>query len=223
MRSPTALAVIDADPGRRGRGPEHAELAELSLLLAGERPDAERRRSLPRSTRGSPTASLAEPAPRCEPGRQPARLALAARSRARPWAGRVVAPIVVLGSGSRARPASDSARPVSTTRRPSRSAPGASAAGTSTSSASAASSSSASPSVATHSAGVGQLPAAGAPSGRPRAPAEHSRPPDPSTSGRQIVQSAQLSLSTRPAASTTSPSRCSTWSPPSTASSRTPT
>jgi hypothetical protein len=183
----TALAVIDATLSGEAVDPEHAELAELSLLLADgrETPEEGFAASLDRraARRFAP-----EPAPGEGPGRQRVRWRWMFAPGATVGLAAIVALIVLLGSGSRPRPIVPSAKNISTGAAASGSAPGASAAGTSTSSASAAGPS-----------GSARVPAAGASLGTISSNGAAVSPaPTPSTSGRQIVQSAQLSLSTPP-------------------------
>lgn len=156
------LAVIDATLAGEAVGPEHAELAELSLILAGERqaPGAEFTAALDRRV-----ARRFAPEPSAGPGPD-----FGQPSRRRRWllapglaAGlaALVAVLVIVGGHVGA------------------------------SSSSSASTSSASGAVATQAQGRGPATATlTSPGPFPS--------PTPSTAGRQIVQSAQLSLSTSP-------------------------
>jgi hypothetical protein len=181
-----SLAVIDATLAGEAVEPEHAELAELTLILAGQRP--------------LPSASFAADldervtrrfAPRPSPS--------SGGRKRRAWlyvpglafgAAAMVALVVVLGSGSH---------------------------GSSSSVSSSASAASAAPSVASSSAsatGSHDFSAPGAPAaltparqsaastsarGAAAAPSTPGTlAPAPTTTGRQIIQSAQVALSTRP-------------------------
>lgn len=178
----TALAVIDATLSGEAVGAEHAELAELSLLLADgrEAPEASFAASLDRrAARGF----APEPTPDGGPAAQRHRWRWLFAPGATVGLAAIVALIFVLGSGSRPRPVGASAKSPSTG-----AAASASAASTSTSSVSASSPS-----------GSAKVPAAGASFGTISSNGAVVSPaPTPSTSGRQIVQSAQLALSTPP-------------------------
>ncbi|MEO6857774.1 MAG: DUF4349 domain-containing protein [Solirubrobacteraceae bacterium] len=178
----TALAVIDATLSGEAVGPEHAELAELSLLLADgrEAPEASFAASLDQraARRFGP-----EPIPGERSPRQRARWRWMFAPAATVGLAAIVALIFVLGSGSGPRPLVQLYKGLS-------SGPAVRGAAASTSTASA---SAASPS------GSASAPAAGASLGTKSGNGVIASPaPTPSTSGRQIVQSAQLSLSTPP-------------------------
>jgi hypothetical protein len=183
----TALAVIDATLSGEAVGAEHAELAELSLLLADgrEAPEASFAASLDRraARRFAP-----EPTPDGGPAAQRHRWRWLFTPGATVGLAAIVALIFVLGSGSRPRPVVATSKHLSNGAAASASAPSASAASSSTSSASASSP-----------PGSARVPAAGASFGTISSNGAAVSPaPTPSTSGRQIVQSAQLSLSTPP-------------------------
>ena len=64
----SALAVIDATLAGEAVEPEHAELAELTLILAGQRPDAEP--GVRRRARRAGGRALLGAAARARPGRR---------------------------------------------------------------------------------------------------------------------------------------------------------
>ena len=134
----TALAVIDGTLSGEAVGAEHAELAELALLLADgrEAPEASFAASLDRraARRFAP-----EPTPDGGPAAQRHRWRWLFAPGATAGLAAIVALIFVLGSGSRPRPVGASAKSPSNGGAASALAPSASAASTSTSSASASS------------------------------------------------------------------------------------
>lgn len=177
----TALAVIDATLAGEAVEPEQAELAELTLILADERPvpgeawaQALDERVGSRFARRRPGAGSAGPAPR-------RRLWLYAPGAAVGLAAAVVA-VVLLTSGGGPQLATDISAPVPKQDRATPAAPSAESATTASSSSSAPS---APPSAASSSSAASAGPGAAS-------------APSPPTRGRQVVQSAQLSLSTRP-------------------------
>jgi uncharacterized membrane protein (Fun14 family) len=179
-----ALAVIDATLAGEAVEPEQAELAELTLILTDERPapsegwaDALDQRVGSRFARRQPP-----PGSGAGPSRR-RRFWLYAPGAAVGLAAAVVA-VVLLTSGGGPRLATDIAAPAPKQDRATPVAPSAESA-TTGESATAASSSSAAPSPAS------------TPSSASAAPSAASAP-SPPTRGRQVVQSAQLSLSTRP-------------------------
>jgi hypothetical protein len=197
MSEPTevtsALAVIDATLGGEAVEPQYAELAELSLILAAER-------EIPPSAFA---AELDERAARRFAGGPPDAGRAPRRSRW-PWlfapglaAGlaAVIAVVVVLaGGGGDSKVPAPLARDISTSRAapggPARASPRRAANPAASSSSSAASSASAGGQrLSTFNGSLG--PAASADVHSPTAPT-------PATAGRQVVQSAQLALSTRP-------------------------
>jgi hypothetical protein len=188
----TTLAVIDATLAGEAVEPEHAELAELALILAGQRPHAREEFTTALDERvGRRFAS----APRQERRRSRRRWLLAPGAAVGLAA--AVAVVVVVSTGG-PRPSPDlSASPALTAPSATDVGPTRGAApnrNSSSSSTAAPNEQSASSSSAARSVPGSSSSAASAAS----SPAPAAGTPAPPTSGRQVIQGAQLSLSTRP-------------------------
>ena len=173
----SALTVIDATLAGEAVAPEQAELAELTLILAGERqaPSEPWAHALDEQVASRFATPRAQSAGGGDRGRR--RRWLYAPGAALGLAGLLAAVVVLVGHGS--PPVRDISTGIPFTHAKTAVPSSASSAASSTSAASAPSTASA-PATASSAA----QSAAGSPS--------------PPTSGRQVVQSAQLSLSTRP-------------------------
>jgi len=170
-----AVAVIDATLAGEAIEPEHAELAELTLILAGERPPAREawgraldERVATRFTKRPASGRKAGPRP-------PRRRWLYAPSAAVGLAAAVAVILVLTQSGS-PPPIRDIGQAVSRPQAEGASSPKSAPAASASTTAAAASPPTSAASAASGSVAV-----------------------SPPTRGRQVVQSAQLSLSTRPA------------------------
>ncbi|MGI9185597.1 MAG: DUF4349 domain-containing protein, partial [Solirubrobacteraceae bacterium] len=182
--SQRALAVIEETLAGAAVAPQDAELAELTLILAGQRPEPDPAFTAALDQRvaqrfASPPAAGA-PAP--APAGQRRRRWLYAPGAACAMAAAAAGVIIVVSSGS---PPRQLAQDLST-------APGVRAPATSAESSSASSSTTAASSAPATSAQAGSSASSSAGS------AAATRAAAPATPGRQVVRSAQISLSTRP-------------------------